>query len=51
MEFLLTPEGIGLCILALDLIAGWLPDKYTKYPGLILKLANKMYLHGKVSKK
>ena len=30
-----------------DIIAGWLPDNLTRYPGLILGTARKMYYHGK----
>jgi hypothetical protein len=30
-----------------DIIGGWLPDKYLKWPGLILGTAKKMYYHGK----
>lgn len=32
---------------AADLIAGALPDKFTRWPGLLLTIANKAYLYGK----
>jgi hypothetical protein len=31
----------------IDVIGGWLPDKYLKWPGLILSTAKKMYYNGK----
>jgi hypothetical protein len=30
-----------------DVLAGWLPDRYTKWPGLVLNTARKMYYTGK----
>ena len=30
-----------------DLLAGTLPDKYAKWPGAILTVANKAYMNGK----
>jgi hypothetical protein len=37
----------GILLPAADIIVGWLPDKYAKYPGVILTLAHKMYSFGK----
>ena len=30
-----------------DVVLGWLPDKYTKYKGVIVKTFYNMYLNGK----
>ena len=30
-----------------DIVLGTLPDKVTKYPGALLSLGHKMYMHGK----
>ena len=43
-----NPEiALILAAVAADLLAGILPDKYTKWPGLILAAARKGYYNGK----
>jgi hypothetical protein len=43
-----NPEiSVPVILGAVDIIAGWLPDRFTKWPGLILAGASKAYHFGK----
>lgn len=44
-------ETISILAIICDVVAGALPDKYAKYPGLILAIANRLYGYGKETKK
>lgn len=39
--------AIGLGLGAADIILGGLPDKVTRYPGGLLKIAHELYTYGK----
>ena len=39
--------SVPLAMAILDIIAGWLPDRFTKWPGIILSAAEKAYNFGK----
>ena len=50
--FLILPlfEKIPIILGAVDLILGSLPDKYCRWPGVILMVCNKLYEYGKLEK-
>ena len=43
-------EQIGIVLGALDIIMGSVPDKYIKWPGIILAAAHKLHQYGKEQK-
>ena len=48
MEWLIANYvTIGLVLGAADIILGGLPDKVTRYPGCVLKIAHELYAYGK----
>ena len=42
-----TIGDAAILLALLDIILGWLPDNYTKYRGVIIKIFTRMYFTGK----
>lgn len=51
--FLALPllQQIPIVLGTLDVLVGSLPDKYCRWPGILLAIFNKLYLYGKDQKK
>ena len=43
-------EKIGFVLGALDIVLGALPDKWIKWPGIILSVSHKLHQYGKEQK-
>jgi len=41
---------VGVVLGALDIVLGALPDKYVKWPGVILSVGHKLHQYGKEQK-
>ena len=40
-------QQIGVILGALDIILGTIPDRYVKYPGIILEMFHQLHQYGK----
>jgi len=43
-------DKIGMILGALDIILGSLPDKFVKWPGIILSMGHQLHQYGKEQK-